>query len=155
MPLPVGTHVVVRTLGNKRGVVIEADRNGRYHVRVERITIWCREEDLAVPTEGKKKKGTAQSSQNRPTEPLAEKAGQAGPAGRVDLHGLRVDEAMARVVEEIDRALRDGADRVEVVHGKGSGRIRSALHHQLASLSVVAAFKLDPHNPGVTWVYFR
>ena len=55
MTLPIGTHVVVRTLGSKRGVVIEADRNGRYHVRVERITIWCREEDLAVATEGKKK----------------------------------------------------------------------------------------------------
>ena len=152
MTLPIGTHVVVRTLGSKRGVVIEADRNGRYHVRVERITIWCREEDLAVPTEGKKKKRTAPTSQNRPTEPMAEKA---APARRVDLHGLSVEEAIARVIDEIDRALRDGADRVEVVHGKGAGRIRNALHHQLASLPVVAAFSLDPHNPGVTWVYFR
>jgi DNA mismatch repair protein MutS2 len=65
-----------------------------------------------------------------------------------------VDEALARVVEEIDRSLLRGADRVEVIHGKGSGRVREAVHRYLASLSVVAAFRMDPRNDGVTWVYF-
>ena len=60
-----------------------------------------------------------------------------------------------RMVDEMDRALRDGADRVEVVHGKGSGRIKDAVHRQLATMRVVASFKLDPGNPGATWVYFR
>jgi dsDNA-specific endonuclease/ATPase MutS2 len=41
------------------------------------------------------------------------------------------------------------------VHGKGSGRIREALHRRLAALPVVAAFRLDPANAGVTWIYFR
>jgi dsDNA-specific endonuclease/ATPase MutS2 len=40
-----------------------------------------------------------------------------------------------------------------VVHGKGSGRIRDALHRELAALPVVASFRLDPQNAGVTWVY--
>jgi DNA mismatch repair protein MutS2 len=57
-------------------------------------------------------------------------------------------------MDEIDRALRRGADRLEVVHGKGTGRIKQALHQRLASLSVVAAFKIDQHNSGITWVYF-
>jgi len=73
----------------------------------------------------------------------------------VDLHGLLVEEALARVVDEIDRSLLRGADRVEVVHGKGTGRIRDALHRHLASIPVVAALRLDPKNPGVTWVHFR
>jgi DNA mismatch repair protein MutS2 len=67
---------------------------------------------------------------------------------------MTVEEAIARVVEEIDLALRRGADRIEVVHGKGSGRIRDALHRELAKIPVIAKFRLDPRNPGVTWVYF-
>ena len=66
---------------------------------------------------------------------------------------MTVDEAIARGVEEIDKAVRRGADRLEVVHGKGSGRIRNALHRELAALPVVASFRLDPRNAGVTWVY--
>jgi dsDNA-specific endonuclease/ATPase MutS2 len=42
-----------------------------------------------------------------------------------------------------------------VVHGKGSGRLREALHRHLASMTVVVAFRLDPRNPGVTWIHFR
>lgn len=61
---------------------------------------------------------------------------------------------MARVVDGIDRALLDGADRLEVLHGKGSGRIKEALHQRLASMRVVVSFELDPDNPGVTWVHF-
>jgi DNA mismatch repair protein MutS2 len=72
----------------------------------------------------------------------------------VDLHGLGVEEAIARVVDEIDDALVRGADRIEVVHGKGSGRIRDALHRHLATMPVVAEFGLDQGNPGVTWVRF-
>jgi DNA mismatch repair protein MutS2 len=76
-------------------------------------------------------------------------------SGRLDLHGLIVEEALARLTDEIDRSLLRGADRIEVIHGKGSGRVRDAVHRYLASMPVVAAFRLDPVNPGVTWVHFR
>ena len=153
MTWPIGSEVVVRTLGNKRGVVIEAARNGRYRVRVEGVTTSCREDDLAAPAEGMGKKN-ASASRARLEHPHASTRDDTGPAARVDLHGLRVEDAIAKVMDEIDRALRNGAARLEVVHGKGSGRIKSALHRRLATLSVVAAFRVDPHNPGVTWVYF-
>lgn len=148
----IGDDVIVRTLGNKRGVVLEAGREGRYRVRVEGVTMWCLEQDLAAPPEGAKKKkhGRREPGERVTAPPSVESA----PAGRVDLHGLTVEEALAKVVDEIDHALRRGADRVEVVHGKGTGRIKHALHHHLASLPVVKKYKLDERNPGVTWVYF-
>lgn len=151
MLFSIGAEVVVRTLRNKRGTIIEAARSGRYRVRVEGITMSCRGEDLAAPPEVKKgkKKSTALAAPKASHEADGE-----ARVGRVDLHGLPVEEGMARVLDEIDRVLRRGAHRMEIVHGKGSGRMRDALHRQLASLSVVAAFKLDPDNPGVTWVYF-
>src|SRR5688572_16351204 len=112
MPVPIGAAVVVRAFGNKRGVVIAVSRDGRYHVRIDGITMWCDEEALTVPAEPRKKKAARQEPQKTADEEIA-------PPGRVDLHGLVVEEALARVVGEIDRALLRGADRVEVVHGKG------------------------------------
>jgi DNA mismatch repair protein MutS2 len=153
MAWPIGSDVVVRTLGNKRGVVVAVGRNGRYRVQVDGVTTSCREGDLAAPAETK---GKRKSSAGRPRleHPRARGDDEAAPAARVDLHGLRVEDAMTKVLDEIDRALRRGADRLEVVHGKGSGRIKAALHKRLAQLSVVAAFRVDPRNSGVTLVYF-
>ena len=150
MPLRTGAIVTVRTLGNKQGVVVQADRNGRYRVLVESVTLLCREDDLAVHPEGRRKKSTERTRR----EVQAAISDDPVPAGRVDLHGLRVDEALARVVTEIDHALRRDADRVEIVHGKGSGRLKEALHRHLASMPGIRTFRLDPHNPGVTWVLF-
>ena len=152
MPYSTGDAVIVRSLGRKRGVVVEAGRGGRYRVRVEQTMVACREDDLEAAAEPR---GTARASDRRRGATAAGSHDEpAAPPGRVDLHGLAVDEAMARAVEEIDRALMRGADRVEVVHGKGSGRIRAALHRSLKTLPGVVSFSLDPGNPGVTWVYF-
>jgi DNA mismatch repair protein MutS2 len=151
---PIGSEVVVRTLGNKRGVVAEAARNGRYRVRVEGLVTWCGDDDLAAPPEPKRKEKTKSPGRARLEHPADRARDEAAAPGRVDLHGLRVEEAIEKVMTEIDRSVQRGADRLEVVHGKGSGRIKHALHKRLAALSVVADFKLDPQNPGVTWVYF-
>jgi DNA mismatch repair protein MutS2 len=145
----IGRTVVVLSLGKKRGIVVETGRGGRYRVRVDNTTVSCREDDLAAPPE----EGRRAKKAKPQATPARRDTDESVPAGRIDLHGMTVEEAIARVVEEIDLALRRGADRVEVVHGKGSGRIRDALHRELAALPVVASFRLDPQNAGVTWVY--
>jgi DNA mismatch repair protein MutS2 len=148
----VGAEVIVRPLGNKRGVVIEAGRSGRYRVRVEGILTWCRDDDLAAPPQPKKNRKPSQSRAR--LEHPAESERPAAPPGRIDLHGLSVTDAVDKVMSEIDQSVQRGADRLEIIHGKGSGLIRDALHKRLAVLTVVAAFRLDPENSGVTWVYF-
>jgi DNA mismatch repair protein MutS2 len=150
MARPVGAEVVVKTLANKRGVIIQAAADGRYRVRVEGVTMWCREEEITEPPQvGKRKRAATKPAAASDAVPR----NRSGPAARVDLHGLTVEEALARLDDELDRAILNGADRLEVVHGKGTGRVKHAVHRHLASLSAVSAFKLDPHNAGVTWVY--
>ena len=153
MPFSVGDTALVRALGNKRGDIIAIGRDGRYQLRIEGVTMWCREEDLATPKEAKKTK----AGRSKPVSPehTGKDLGRVVAPGRLDLHGLVVEEALARLTDEIDRSLLRGADRIEVIHGKGSGRVRDAVHRYLASMPVVAAFRLDPVNPGVTWAYFR
>lgn len=149
MPFAPGSSVVVLTLGRKQGVIVEAGRGGRYRVQVGNTVVSCRETELAATEDQKRRRST-------PKVPETPKPGSdalAAPASRIDLHGLTVEEAIGQVLQEIDRAIRNGADRVEVVHGKGSGRLRAALHRELAGISAVTAFRVDPRNAGVTWVY--
>ena len=159
--LTIGATVAVRTLGNRRGTIVASDGRGRYRVEIGGLTVSCREGDIApvdAPKARSPKKpremppspiagGTSRSPDKRPSE-------EGGAAGmRIDLHGMRVEEALARVDEALDRALLAGAERLEIVHGRGTGRIRDALHHHLASVPVIASFKMHPANPGVTLVY--
>ena len=154
MGYKVGSTVVVLSLGRKRGVVVEAGQGGRYRIQVENTTVSCREGDLAAAPDEQGTRKKRASSRGKGAPYAREAASSAtSPASRIDLHGLTVEEAISRVVDEIDKAVRRGADRIEVVHGKGSGRIRNALHRELAALPVVASFRLDPRNAGVTWVY--
>ena len=154
---PPGATVAVTTLGNKRGTVVSSVR-GRYRVRVEGVVVACRESDLAEVAGGQKpgrKARRAHAAAGHPAGTPRDAHGSAAPARvpRIDLHGLSVEEALARVDDALNRALLEGAERLEVLHGRGSGRIRDALHRHLESLSVVPAFRLDPLNPGVTIVH--
>ncbi len=65
---------------------------------------------------------------------------------------MTVDEALARVEGVISDALLADETEVRLIHGRSGGRIRGALHRRLRELPSVRAFRLDPHNPGVTIV---
>jgi DNA mismatch repair protein MutS2 len=148
MAWTIGTPVIVHDLGRARGVVVAVGRDGRYQVRVEALTMWCRESNLSAAPDDRRpgRKPAARHEPPARPEPAAR-------AGRVDLHGLTVQDATSRLLAAVDDALRRGADRVEIVHGRGTGRIKHAVHRQLASLDVVRRFALDERNPGVTWAF--
>lgn len=59
----------------------------------------------------------------------------------VDVRGQAVDEALDQVVAALDRATLDGAPFLRVIHGHGTGRLKSALRDYLKSSPYVAAFR--------------
>jgi len=75
------------------------------------------------------------------------------PTLTLDLHGLTVEEAMRLVDDRLNEALLAGVARLDIVHGKGHGLIRSALHRHLRQIPAVHHFELDARNPGVTHLY--
>jgi DNA mismatch repair protein MutS2 len=70
----------------------------------------------------------------------------------LDLHGLTVPEALARVESAINDALLADLPELRLIHGRSGGRIRAALQTRLRELPVVRAVRLDPTNDGVTIV---
>jgi DNA mismatch repair protein MutS2 len=67
----------------------------------------------------------------------------------VDVRGQRVDEALRSLEEGLDKFLREGAELVHVLHGHGSGALKSAVREHLArSPYVKRARPAEQHEGG-------
>jgi DNA mismatch repair protein MutS2 len=73
----------------------------------------------------------------------------------IDVRGQRVDEALSSVEHFIDDAIAAGLESVEILHGKGTGALREAIHDELRRRSDIASFEKAPiegGGAGVTYV---
>ena len=76
----------------------------------------------------------------------------------LDLRGMRADLALMELERFLDRALLSGMDGADIIHGRGTGALRRAIHESLRTLPFVAAFHSAPEDQGgdgVTQVVFR
>lgn len=76
----------------------------------------------------------------------------------INLLGCTTDEAVAKLDKYLDDAYLAGISPVRVVHGKGTGALRSAVSSFLKGLSYVKSFRLGEHgegDAGVTIVEFK
>jgi DNA mismatch repair protein MutS2 len=74
---------------------------------------------------------------------------------RLDLRGMRTDEAEAELPRFLDKALLAGRTEVEIVHGMGTGAMRRVVHEHLEKSRAVGGFRLgnaDEGGDGVTKV---
>ena len=67
---------------------------------------------------------------------------------RLDLRGMRADQAQAEVERFLDKALLSGFSEVEIVHGRGTGALRRQIHDFLRSFPAVARFATAPEDRG-------
>jgi DNA mismatch repair protein MutS2 len=70
-----------------------------------------------------------------------------------DFHGLRVPEALERVEQLLNQAVMENYAGLRIIHGIGQGRLREALHNYLGVSKVVANYKYDINNHGITIVH--
>lgn len=76
----------------------------------------------------------------------------------IDLRGLRVDEVSLALGRGLDGAVMSGLSEVRVIHGKGTGAVRSRVHELLRGEPRVDDFRLGlvgEGGSGVTVVRFR
>lgn len=66
----------------------------------------------------------------------------------LSVRGLTVEEARRKVDEWLDRLLLSGVHTGRIIHGKGTGTLRRALHEHLSTLPYVRRFYLAPPAEG-------
>lgn len=67
---------------------------------------------------------------------------------KLDLRGYRADTAISELSSFLDKALLSDYDEVEVIHGKGSGALRSEVHKFLEHFPAVDSFSLADEEHG-------
>ena len=141
---------VLHSVFNKRGVITDVDeRRGRVRLDMNGVNLWAEMKDL-------------RESGGKPAQPVAPRAavkrGDDIASLRLDLRGMRADQALAEVERFLDKALLAGFSEVEIVHGRGTGALRREVHEFLRGFPAVDQFTLAPEDrggDGMTIVTFR
>jgi DNA mismatch repair protein MutS2 len=138
-----GDKVRVVGLGLEGEVTGGPDNNGRYAVVAGRAKMSLRADELRRSSGRATRKrfaGAAYSVETVETEPSCN--------GRLDLRGLRVDEIDPELDHFISQARGAGLGSVVIVHGKGTGALRSRVNELLSRDRRVAEFRLGAWNEG-------
>lgn len=146
-----GDAVVMRD-SNSTGRLIRIDGNNAV-VKVNGLTLKTRVNNLLKVAE-EKKSGNKGRVGHRAGSSWTVSGGTAGGvtpprvSPRLDLRGMRAEEAENELVRYMDSAVRAGLGQVDIVHGKGNGILRAKVHEYLKTRSEVASFDLAPHDQG-------
>jgi DNA mismatch repair protein MutS2 len=138
-----GQQVFLAALGLTGQVLAVDTQDGRLEVQARNVKLRVSPEEV-TPVGGEAGKairnGTA-SGYHRPPAWLPS----------LNLVGLRVDEALPLVDRLIDQAVLHGQDKVDIIHGVGTGRLKRAVWDHLKHHTLVKDVHADA-NPGVTVV---
>lgn len=64
------------------------------------------------------------------------------------LRRLTIEEALYRLDQYLYDAFMAGLSSVRIVHGKGTGKLRHAVHESLAKHPLVKSYRLGDHGEG-------
>jgi DNA mismatch repair protein MutS2 len=137
-PLAPGDAVLVATLGGKAGRVVSV-RDSEARVLVGSLTV-------SVPVATLQR--TAAPPPPAVRVPVMGDVPEIEPVREVDLRGMRVDEVDDRVLQALDTAVRADLRELRIIHGKGTGALRSRVAEMLRKDTRVTGFRLGAWNEG-------
>ena len=141
-----GQKVFLPALGLSGKVLAAAGRDGRLEVQVRKVKLRVLPEEITSLTGETEAAARDAISRGRhlPPEWLPS----------LNVVGLRVDEALPLVDRLLDQAMLHGQEKVDIIHGVGTGKLKAAVWDYLKHHRAVK----DMHggdNPGVTVVELR
>ena len=139
-----GDLVLVRSVGERGSVLSPPTEEGEVEVQVGILRLRVSVTDLAtVPQQLVTISRTAPDKMQ----------GIGGPVPKeLHLRGFRVDAALYELDRYLDRAALAHHPQVRIVHGKGTGAVRTAVHQRLKEHPLVRGFRLADAGEGDTGV---
>ena len=145
--LRVGDNVRLLDVGTKGTVLTLPDAGGNCTVQLGMIKTKTKVENLELileePVSQKKKGGvkkSLQSNMNRRS------------SMELDIRGMMTDEGILEVDRFIDSCLLSGIETITIIHGKGTGALRSAVHEFLRRNKNVKSYRLGEYGEGESGV---
>lgn len=135
---------------NKKALVQEIDNKAKkVKINLGGVAMWASFKDIEI---------TGNSAKQTQKGSVTQNISQQKSSFTLDLRGKRADLAIAQLHQFLDNALIAGYDTVEIIHGRGTGALRKAVHEVLRGYSVIESFQLateENGGDGMTMVTFR
>ena len=137
-----GDVVHVLSIDNEATVLTPPDSKGEITVQAGILKLSVKLKDVRlIGKEDEKNRVTASVKRESTTASL-----------EIDVRGMTVDEAIIEVDRYIDTAFMSGLKEVYVIHGKGTGALRSGIQSFLKRHKHVSNFRLGQYGEGETGV---
>ncbi|MFN2377415.1 MAG: Smr/MutS family protein [Candidatus Binatia bacterium] len=145
----IGDRVRIVRVGVTGEVV--AMRGDELEVQAGSMTVRARRSEVEVVSGPAPSRGKTAPRQRRPEAPpppdWADSALR-GPSNTLDLRGLRVDEGLERLQGFLDDSMLEGREVVFVLHGHGTGAMKSAIRAALTASPYISASMPAPEDQG-------
>ncbi|MFB8682301.1 endonuclease MutS2 [Enterococcus faecalis] len=136
--LKAGDEVIVNTYG-QRGTLLKDNSKGQWQVQLGILKMNVSEEDMTP---------VAPQKEAKPRVTTVRSAESSHVGTQLDLRGKRYEEALAEVDQYIDAAILAGYPQVTIVHGKGTGALRTGITEFLKHHRSVKSYEFAPQNQG-------
>lgn len=144
-----GTSVHIISMNLDGTITVRPDSKGNVSVQCGIITSKVNIKDLyeiEPPEEKAKKKAILNISKS------------SNISQEINVIGMTVDDAVMKIDKYLDDAYMCHLAKVRIVHGKGTGALRSGIHNYLRTCPYVSSFELASHgegDAGVTVITFK
>lgn len=135
-----GTRVIITNL-NQKGIVIGQVKNNKVQVQVGNTKLNIDINNLALDFSSSPKKEVKTTSS-------VSHLNQKNISNEINVIGLNVDEAIQIVDKYLDDCALGSLEKVRIVHGKGTGKLRQGIHTFLKKHPHVKNFRLGTFGEG-------
>lgn len=142
--LKVGDRVYIHSLGQSGIVTSPPDNSGNVMIKTGIMRVKIGIEDLSL--DNTKQQQPKQQSKRYSGSFRNTKAKDISP--EVDLRGMMALEAIDKLDKYLDDAYLAGLERVTIIHGKGTGALRSAVQEYLRTNSHIKSYRAGLYGEG-------
>lgn len=141
--ISIGQTVFIKKLNQNATVLTLPNKSNQLQVQFGVITMNVKLEDLALPTNTVNVQKATHSSTSFKN---SFKAKNISP--EINVIGMTVDEAIPIIDKYLDDASMSGLANIRIVHGKGTGKLRSGIHQFLKNNTHTKSFRFGTFGEG-------
>jgi len=138
-----GDIVVVSSFGRDATVLDTDEKGKRVYVMSGSIKMWVALSELRLKKGGE----STEVKKTRRVTGMMSRA-QREVSGELDIRGMASDEAILELDGYIDNAVLSGLETVRIIHGKGTGVLRKAVHAHLRGHKCIQSFRVGTFGEG-------
>ena len=124
-----------------RATVLEIEKDGSYLLQAGIMKVNAKKEDVYLIEETKEQA-------RKVIERVQREFRNSSAPTELDLRGMTADEAVACLCNFLDSAMLANLTTVRIIHGKGTGVLRKAVHDELKHNRMVKRFRLGVYGEG-------